>query len=102
LKTFKKRGLDARTVQEVGWSGIKNGDLSQKVFTDNFVLVTRDKDFTFLWKKYQIKVVYLAVEPATLQYLQPELENWLDKWNYNINKPFMIMIQRTSVRYWYL
>ena len=98
LKVFKKRGLGARTVQAAGWSGIKNGDLAQKVLAENFVLVTRDKDFSFLWKKHRIKVVYMGVEPSTLQYLRPELENCLDKWKYGIDKPFLIMIQRGIVR----
>lgn len=45
LKEIEKRKLDARTVQQKGWSGIKNGELSRRVLKGYF------NDFKFSSKK---------------------------------------------------
>lgn len=77
-EVFKSKGLECPTVQELGWREIKNGELSVKVKRNDFILVTRDKDFVFLWKKYKLKVIYFAVKPATLQFLHPRLNDTLN------------------------
>jgi len=60
---FLDHGISCSTVKEKGWLGTKNGVLSKKAKQNNLILVTRDKDFTFLWKKYELHVIYLAIEP---------------------------------------
>lgn len=42
---FKSKKLECWTVQELGWREIKNGLLSVRLKRNDFVLVTRDKDF---------------------------------------------------------
>ena len=44
------------TVQAQGWSGYKNGRLAQQIKQQDYVLLTRDKDFVFMWRTHQIKV----------------------------------------------
>ena len=54
---FTDRKIHCVTIKEEGWLGIKNGELSNKLKHHHFILVTRDKDFTFLWEKYKIQVI---------------------------------------------
>ena len=58
-EVFKSKRLNCKTVQELGWRERKNGELAVKVKEKDFILVTRDKDFVFLWKKYELKVITL-------------------------------------------
>jgi predicted nuclease of predicted toxin-antitoxin system len=99
---FHNRNLVVETVQSLGWSGIKNGDLAEKVQRKNFILVTRDRDFTFLWRNYQIKVIYLALSPSTLPFLQSKMEELFDTWNYDLEVPFLVLIQNDTSRFWRL
>ena len=101
-KVFKSKGLDCQTVQELRWREVKNGELSVKVKRNDFILVTRDKDFVFLWKKYKLKVIYFAVKPATLKFLQPRLNDTLNSWTYDLNSSFLVMIQNKEIRFWKL
>lgn len=80
--------------------GVKNGELSLKVKQNNLILVTRDKDFTFLWKKYRIQVVYLAIEPAIIDFIHPRLTDLLDDWKYDLSKHFLLMLQNETIRFW--
>jgi predicted nuclease of predicted toxin-antitoxin system len=98
---FTDRKIHCVTIKEEGWLGIKNGELSNKLKHHHFILVTRDKDFTFLWEKYKIQVIYLAIEPATLDFIQPKLKDLLDNWNYDISMPFLLMLQKDSIRFWH-
>jgi predicted nuclease of predicted toxin-antitoxin system len=65
-RIFFDRGIYCVALREEGWLGIKNGELSNKIRQNNLILVTRDKDFTYLWKKYKVSVIYLAIEPSIL------------------------------------
>jgi predicted nuclease of predicted toxin-antitoxin system len=97
---FNKLHLKYSTVQQEGWSGIKNGQLSQRVKQNNLVLITRDKDFTFLWKKFEIRIIYLAIEPPNFQNIIKELEMLFQNWNIDLNKSFLVTLQKDSVRLW--
>ena len=97
---FLDRGISCVTVKEKGWLGTKNGILSNKIKQNNLILVTRDKDFTFLWKKYGLQVIYLAIEPAILDFIQPRLIDLLKDWNYALSKPFLLILQKDSIRFW--
>lgn len=102
LSVFYKRDLNIDTLQSMGWSGISNGGLSEKIQRRNLVLITRDRDFTFLWRKYRIKVIYLAIEPSTPRYLQPKVKELLDNWNYDLRRPFLVLLQKDALRFWQL
>jgi hypothetical protein len=78
---------------------IKNGDLSVKEKEKDFILVTRDKDFVFLSKKYILKVIYFAVKPATVHFLHPRLNDTLNSWTYDLNSPFLVMNQNKEIRF---
>jgi len=97
---FIDHGIHCVTVKEEGWLGIKNGELSKKIRQNNLVLITRDKDFISLWKIYKIQVIYLAIEPAIFEFIQPRLIDLIDNWNYNISKPFLLMLQKDTIRFW--
>ena len=97
---FIDRGIQCVTIKDMGWLGIKNGELSKKVKQEHLILVTRDKDFTFLWKNFKIQVVYLAIEPAILDFIQPRLIDMLDDWKYELSKHFLLMLQKDSIRFW--
>ena len=56
-------GLRVTTLKGEGMVGSGNGTLSEFIKKMDFILITRDKDFTFLWKKYEIRVIYLALHP---------------------------------------
>jgi predicted nuclease of predicted toxin-antitoxin system len=99
-KVFDDQGYFCTTVPAEGWSGIKNGELSKTVKNNNFLLVTRDKDFTFLWKKHKIQVIYLAIEPAIIDFIQPRLIDLIIKWNYDLSRPFLLILQKDAIRFW--
>lgn len=99
-RVFFDRGIHCVTIKEEGWLGIKNSELSKKVKQNNLILVTHDKDFTFLWKKHKLQVIYLAIEPAIFDYIEPRLINLLDDWNYDLSKYFLLMLQKDTIRFW--
>ncbi len=99
-QVFTDRGITCITAKEKGWLGLKNGQLPIKVRENRFVLVTHDKDFTVLWKKYKIQVVYLAIEPAILEFIQPRVVDLLDNWKFDLFKPFLLMLQTETIRIW--
>ncbi|MHA1266506.1 MAG: DUF5615 family PIN-like protein [Candidatus Helarchaeota archaeon] len=47
-QVFNVRGLYCVTAKEKGYLGVTNGELSKKIQQNDLILVTRDKDFTFL------------------------------------------------------
>ncbi|HUT80992.1 MAG TPA: DUF5615 family PIN-like protein [Candidatus Bathyarchaeia archaeon] len=96
---FTSHNLSCDTVRDLQWLGIRNGALSQKVIAESYILVTRDKDFTFLWEKYSIQVIYLSIEPALLSSITPPLELLLSSWHYDLNHPFLLILQTDSIRF---
>lgn len=98
-QVFEDQDLFCSTVQMEGWGGIKSGALSEKVKFDNFVLVTRDKDFTFLWQKYKIRVIYIAIEPAITDFIRPRLIDLLSEWTYDLSKHFLLILQKDTIRF---
>lgn len=99
-KLFIRLNIHCTTVQQQGWGGLRNGELSPKIQQLGAVLVTRDRDFTFLWKKYDIKVIYIAIEPSIAEVIASELEKLLIDWKTDLNTIFMIVLQKNYVRLW--
>jgi predicted nuclease of predicted toxin-antitoxin system len=97
---FKKFGHECQTIQERGWSGYKDSEISTRIQNQKLVFITRDKDFSFLWKKYKLKVIFLAIEPAVLSNLVPKIEELLSNWKYDTSQPFLLKIQNDSLRFW--
>ncbi len=77
---FNENNYSVDIVQELGWSGIKNGELSKRTSELNYILVTRDRDFIHLWEKYGLRVVYLAIHPPLLEKLSPRVTELLLDW----------------------
>lgn len=95
---FTSLELSCATVRDLKWFGIRNGDLALNVKKGSYILVTRDRDFAFLWEKFSIQVIYLAIEPPLISsFIQP-LENLLHNWNYNLSTPFLITLTKDSIR----
>ncbi|MGE5215718.1 MAG: DUF5615 family PIN-like protein [Chloroflexota bacterium] len=75
-------GYDVKTVPQMGWAGIKNGDLltlAEKQF-EVFVTVDRNLSFQQNLTKYNIAVIVLRCRSNRLQDLHlllPELQNLL-------------------------
>jgi predicted nuclease of predicted toxin-antitoxin system len=88
------------TVQDLGWQGLKNGELSTKVKESNFVLITFDKDFTFLWEKYNISVIYIRILPSKYETIRPSIVKLFKNWNYDIH-PFLLSLigEEFRIRY---
>ncbi|MHA1428534.1 MAG: DUF5615 family PIN-like protein [Candidatus Helarchaeota archaeon] len=99
-QVFRDRGIQCTTIKNKGWLGIKNGELSKKLQQENIILVTRDKDFTFLWKKHKIQVIYLTIEPTTLKSIQPIVIELLADWKYDLSRPFLLIVQIDMIRFW--
>lgn len=97
---FDNKGIVAETMHYHGWIGYRNGELSKLVRDNNFILITRDRDFLFLWEKYKIQVVYLAIDPPLLLNLQSAIERLFNKWQHNSSNPFLIMVQKDTIRIW--
>ena len=95
---FTSLELSCVTVRDLKWFGIRNGNLSIKVKEGSYILITRDKDFVFLWDKYEIQVIFLAIEPPLLSSLVRPLESLLQNWSYNLCEPFLITLTKDSIR----
>jgi predicted nuclease of predicted toxin-antitoxin system len=96
---FTSLDLSCITIRDLGLLGIRNGELSKRVKKGSFLLVTRDKDFTFLWDKFQIQVIHIAIKPALLSAFTEPLENLLTNWHYDLTKPFLLILQKDSIRF---
>ena len=96
---FNDNDFSVDTVQKLGWSGMKNGELSKRSVEGNYVLVTRDKDFIYLWEKYDLQVVYLAIHPPIMGKLSPRVTDVIVNWENKVS-PFLILVQDDSVRIW--
>ncbi|MHA1356323.1 MAG: DUF5615 family PIN-like protein [Candidatus Heimdallarchaeota archaeon] len=84
-------GLSCDTLRDNGWIGITNGELSQKVKLNKYVLITADKDFTFLWEKYEIQVIHVSIHPLVFSAIEPNLIRLFESWNYKFNPFIRIM-----------
>ncbi|MHA1356321.1 MAG: DUF5615 family PIN-like protein [Candidatus Heimdallarchaeota archaeon] len=98
---FSSLNLTCVTVRDMKLFGVRNGKLSEKVKKESYILVTRDKDFTFLWKKYQIQVIHIAIEPPLLSSFILPVENLLSNWDYDLSKPFLLILQKDDIRFWH-
>ena len=99
-QTIINIGFNCNTIQEKGWSGFKDKDISIEIQNLDVIFITRDKDFKFLWQKYNLKVIYLAIEPAIFEFIQPRVENLVSNWDYHMTHPFLIILQKKSIRIW--
>lgn len=97
---FEKLGIKSMSIQEMGWSGYKDKEIISELKDKDYIIVTRDKDFTFLWNKFKLKVIYIAIQPAIIDYMQPRLEYLLNNWVFNLNQPFLLIIQNKTIRLW--
>jgi predicted nuclease of predicted toxin-antitoxin system len=74
FKTSFPESIEVYTVQDMGWKGVKNGDLiqllSQHEF-DFFVVVDKNIPYQQNTKKLPCKVIVLDVIRNTLQHLIP-------------------------------
>ena len=64
--------FEVKTVVEMNWSGLKNGNLMKVAVAENFdVLLTIDKNLEFQQnvKKYQITIVVLDVQKSKIENL---------------------------------
>ena len=95
---FTSLNLVCVTIRDLKWFGIRNGKLSEKVKKESYILITRDKDFTFLWNKYQIQVIHIAIEPPLLSSIIDPVERLLSNWQYDLTRPFLIILQKDTVR----
>jgi len=98
--TFTKKGLDCTSVRELGWSGFKDKEISKQIGGKKVVLITRDRDFTFIWQKQNLRIIYLAIEPAILNTIQPRVQELLNNWKYDPSFPFLLILQKDAMRFW--
>lgn len=73
-------GHDIFTVQDMGWSGIVNGELLAKAQEGGFeVFITIDKNLRFQQnlKKYNLIVVIMQTRLNRLEYIRPLIPNLL-------------------------
>ncbi|MGV9199556.1 MAG: DUF5615 family PIN-like protein [Promethearchaeia archaeon] len=99
-KSIKKLGFKCSTIQELVWNGFKDKDIARNIQNKKLIFITRDKDFTFIWKRYSLRVLYIAIEPAIFESIRPRLENLIKNWKYDVSNPFLIMLQNNQIRYW--
>ena len=76
--TIKKFGFQVDSVRNRKIFGIKNGDLVNLTNSENFILLTFDKDF--LEHKYAVThgIIIVDVDPNRDEFSNPLLEKFLD------------------------
>ena len=97
-KILSDFGLSCSTLKDKRQTGIRNGELSQFVKKNNYVLITGDRDFTYLWSKYDIRVIYISIHPKTLSFIHPRLVELFQSWNYDLSKSFLLILQKDTIR----
>ncbi|MCB2261885.1 MAG: hypothetical protein LGR52_02955 [Candidatus Thiosymbion ectosymbiont of Robbea hypermnestra] len=62
-----------KTVQEMGWAGIKNGELLRRAFTYFDVLLTTDQNIEYQqnMKSLDIAVIVIIVPQNDINFLRP-------------------------------
>ncbi len=81
-KIVKKRlsHFDIETVQEIGWSGVKNGELIKLAEADFDVFVTSDKNLQYQQNLKNRKMAFLILpsnQVPIIEKLLPEIEEVL-------------------------
>ena len=79
IKLFHNNNIACTSVQKLGWNGYKDIEIAEKLSDTTQILITRDKDFQFLWENYNLRVIHLMIELATLNYIFPVVKNLLDQ-----------------------
>lgn len=97
---FEKYEYDITSVQRLGLKGIRNGDLSKFVNERKSILLTRDKDFQFLWDKYDLNVIYLSIHPPIVPFLRKPLEKLLKNHLLDLSKPWIYVVQSDVIKKW--
>ena len=86
-----KKKIACTSVQKLGWNGYKDIEIAQKLSNTTQILITHDKDFQFLWENYNIRIIHLMIEPATLKYIFPVVKKLLAQWDFDPSNPFLII-----------
>jgi predicted nuclease of predicted toxin-antitoxin system len=97
-KIFQRLEIKWKSVQNLGWSGIEDKAIAEKLANSRKILITRDKDFQFLWEKYNLRVIHLMIEPATLKYISPIVDELFIQWDFDPSSPSLIIVQNESIR----
>lgn len=74
--------FEVKTVVEMNWSGLKNGDLMKVANEENFdILLTIDKNLSYQQnlKKYDIAIVVLDVQKSKIENLLDLLPKFKEK-----------------------
>jgi predicted nuclease of predicted toxin-antitoxin system len=79
---FELSGYDVSTVQEMGWSGLKNGELLMRASNRFEILITADRNIRYQQNlnKLQVAVVVLVAKSNRIEQLRtllPELRDVL-------------------------
>lgn len=91
-------GLTCFSLKDKEWIGFTNGKLSELVRKNDFILITGDKDFIYLWEKYLIQVIVVSIHPLILSNIEPAIINLFESWTYDLSKPFLLILQKDSIR----
>ena len=89
---------EVQTLNDIGWLGIKNGELSSRVKKFGFILITRDSDFIFLWEKYSLSVIYLQIKPSNFETMKPRIIDVFSSRIFESRRPFLLTIHNETVR----
>ena len=92
MKRFNEKSISCTSIQKLGWNGYNDTAIAQKLSDTTQILITRDKDFQFLWGTYNLRIIHLMIEPATLKYIYPVVKNLLEQWNFVPSSPFLIIV----------
>lgn len=93
---LRERGLDARTVEELGFAGKDDSPLLAYAYRERMVLITQDRDFgklAFLSGEPYYGVVFLR--PGTLD-SRKILESLLAVEQIEVESPFFLVVHRQS------
>ena len=71
-----------KTVQEMGWSGVKNGELLKLILTEFDVFITSDKNLRFQQNLEELKLSVILLpgnQIPVIKALLPQIEDVLKK-----------------------
>lgn len=99
-RTFFELGVKCQTIKDLGWCGLKDKEIAARITHSDYILITRDKDFTFIWQQKLLKVIFLAIHPVVLEMIEPRIKDLIKNWNYDSSRSFLLIVQNDSIRYW--
>ncbi len=98
---LRSLGHDVLRASDVGLSRAKDEDLLRYALKHGRIFITRDRDFGHLVfvRGMRVGVIYLRINPTTLEAVHRELERVLEKYSEGALRSAFVVVEADKHRY---